>query len=205
MNKPIVLLGAGGHASVLLEILISQNREIIAVVAPDIHRKVFSRYQCFNEDDSIYEFDKDQVLLVNGIGFLSNGSTRKKLYEKFSEKNYSFETVVANQAVVSPTATINQGAQIMHGAIVQTGAFIGSNTIINTKASVDHDCIIGKHNHIAPSATLCGAVHTGNSVFIGAGTTLIQEVVVGDDAFVGAGAMVAKSLADNEKVYGYRS
>ena len=40
------------------------------------------------------------------------------------------------------------------GAIVQAGARVGEDTLINTGASVDHDCVVGPHVHVGPGVTL---------------------------------------------------
>ena len=66
--------------------------------------------------------------------------------------------------------------------------------VINTKASIDHDCIVGAHVHVAPGATLCGSVELDQNVFIGAGAVLIQGLHVGHDAVVGAGVTLTRNL-----------
>jgi len=46
--------------------------------------------------------------------------------------------------------------------------------MINTKSSIDHDCIIKNHTHVEPGVTLSGGVEIGNNILIGACATIIQ-------------------------------
>ncbi|PFG45500.1 sugar O-acyltransferase (sialic acid O-acetyltransferase NeuD family) [Vibrio sp. ES.051] len=205
--KPLIVIGGGGHASVLVDILRSQQRAILGVVSPDelTARAAFDGLSHWYQDDAILSFPSDEVKLINGIGALPHSKLRCRLNEYFLTHGYQFETVIAPAASVSPFATIEAGAQILTHAIVQAGAMIGSHSIINTGALVEHDCMIGEYNHIAPRATLCGQVQTEDHVFIGAGATVIQDVHLAEHALVGAGAVVTKHLTANTVCYSSRS
>jgi sugar O-acyltransferase (sialic acid O-acetyltransferase NeuD family) len=195
-QKPLILIGGGGHASVLADILIGQGREILAVISPDdiSSRAVFSGIPHFGQDEEVARFPPESVLLVNGIGMMPRSTFRKRINQKFLALGYSFETVIASDAKVSDFAKINSGVQILSGARVQTGSVVAEHTIINSGALIEHDCQIGAYNHIAPNATLCGEVRTAEDVYIGANSTLIQGVVLESQSIVGAGAILTKQL-----------
>jgi sugar O-acyltransferase (sialic acid O-acetyltransferase NeuD family) len=203
LSKPLLIIGAGGHASVLVDILRQQKREILGVVSPQIESKskVFDGIEHFKSDDDVLKFDNQSVNLVNGIGSLPGNHLRAVLFNKFKTLGYEFETVVANNAIVSDYAELAEGVQIFAGAIVQTNTSIGANTIINTGSIIDHDCIIGRHNHIAPGVTLSGHVSTSEYVHIGTGASVIQSVSIGGNSIVGAGATATKNIADNMVYY----
>lgn len=197
------MIGGGGHASVLTEILLTQGRDVLAVISPDdvSQRSVFKGITIIKTDGDILKFDKEKILLVNGIGMMPKSNFRQKMTEYFLSLGYQFETVIANSAFVSPSAQIEIGAQILPMAIIQTGASIGRHCIINTGALIEHDCCVGDYNHIAPKATLCGHVHTQDSVYVGASATIIQGISLGDEVIVGAGASVTKSLPSRTIAY----
>ena len=90
----------------------------------------------------------------------------------------------------------------MAGAVIQPGTRLGVNTIVNTRASIDHDCIIGDHVHIAPGAVLSGEVRVGNCSHIGCGATIVQGVKLGEATVIGAGAVVLKDVPDGTTVVG---
>ncbi|MCC4831111.1 acetyltransferase [Shewanella sp. 10N.7] len=201
--KPIVVIGGGGHASVLVDILRSQNREILAIICPnDIsERNVFSGIEHLRNDADVLNFSHENILLVNGIGMLPRSDLKQKLNQYYLCLGYKFATVIATSAQVSPFSTIESGVQIFAGAIIQAGVSICEHSVINSGVILEHDCKVGTYNHIAPRATLCGQVSTGNDVFIGAGATIIQNIEIEHRAIVGSGALVTKNLATNNIYY----
>lgn len=203
VNLPIVMIGGGGHASVLAEILLGQGRDIIAVVSPaDVsQRSVLKGITILEKDEDILKFHKDKVLLVNGIGMMPKSVFKQKINEYFLSLGYQFETIIAESAFISPFSKIETGVQILPMAIIQTGATVGRHSIINTGALVEHDCKIGAYNHIAPKATLCGQVETKENVYVGAGSTVIQGISIGCGAIVGAGASLTQSLEEKAIAY----
>ena len=92
----------------------------------------------------------------------------------------------------------------MQGAIIQSYACIGKHCIINTGASVDHDCVIEDYVHVSPHCTLCGNVSIGEGTWIGAGSVIIPGVKVGKWSVIGAGSVVIKDIPDNVVAVGYR-
>ena len=95
---------------------------------------------------------------------------------------------------------IAAGVQILAGAIVQTGCRIGENSLLNTAASADHDCVVAEHCHIAPGATLCGGVRLARGVLIGTKAAVIQEIAVGADTIIGAGVTLTRSISSDQVV-----
>lgn len=206
MNKPVYVVGSGGHAAVLIDELRRQSREIAALVAPSMPtRQILQKLKVILSDEEFFGSCLAPFDLVNGVGSLPGRNSRHDVYQFYNARGLCFSTVIAQSAVVSPFAKLGEGVQIMPGAIVQAGASVGEHTIINTGAVVEHDCVIGSHNHISPRATLCGHVTTGDFVHIGAGATLIQNVVVGSRAVVGAGAVACKDVNEGAILYPARS
>jgi sugar O-acyltransferase (sialic acid O-acetyltransferase NeuD family) len=201
------MIGGGGHASILMDMLMSQERDILAVISPDQidSRSVFSGIKHFTADEDIHCFSPKDVKLVNGIGVLPHSRFKRRINELYLDLGYVFETVVSEQSVVSKYAKLESGAQVFPGSIVQAGAVIGEHVVINSGAVIEHDCCIGAYSHIAPRATLCGSVETETDVYVGAGATVIQGVKIAKEAIVGAGATLTKNLMASEVAYPARS
>lgn len=201
MAKPLVMLGAGGHASVLAELLLTENRQIIAVVSPEPIKanSPLTGLKCIANDNKLLtSYSPEQVELVNGIGSIPGSNLRLKLFNYFSEKGYRFASVLSPQANISKYINLAEGVQVMKGALIQTNVSIGKNTIINTGVIVDHDCKIGCHNHIAPGAVLCGGVITAQQVHIGTGANVTQGISIGENAVVGAGVSIVRNVITNQ-------
>lgn len=195
MNKSVLLLGAGGHARVLIDLLLQQQVNIVGLVAPVIgDTPEFHNIEHFLSDDDVFQFDAAEIELVNAIGSIPNdNSLRQRLYEHFKQAGYIFRRITAPSAVVSQFAILHQGVQLLPGCIVNA-AEIKENSIVNTGAIIEHDVKIGRHCHIAPGAVICGGVIVSDNVHVGAGATIIQGIEVGEGAIIGAGSVVTKDV-----------
>lgn len=207
MNKPLVLIGAGGHASVLCDILLSQGHQIVGVISTDpiSSREMFVNVPHFYGDDQINQFDPDEVDLINGIGPQPNSSVREIIVQKYESYGFGFTSVISNKSIISSSATLDVGVQILHTSVVQVGAKVGAHTVVNTGAIVEHDCCIGEFSHLAPNAITCGGVIVGPQVFIGANATIFPGINVGRAAVVSAGAVVNDNVSASATVYSAKS
>lgn len=201
-----MMIGGGGHAAVLMDVLLRQGRQILAIISPDSvsQRTVFRGVPYLKNDEEISRFSPKEVKLVNGLGMLPKSLKRRNLNERLKRMGYGFEQVISPQASVSRYAELAEGAQILSGAIVQAGTFVGEGTILNSGVIIEHDCMIGRYSHIAPRATLCGEVIAQDNVFVGAGATVIQGLSLGESCVVGAGATIVNSLDSRHVAYNAR-
>jgi len=201
MNKPLIILGNGGHASVLTEILFAQDNKIIGFTTPAAEENHFgSAY--LGSDDVILQYNPTDIELVLGLGMLGPSSVREKIFNDFKGKGYYFKTLIHPSAIISPSVQLGEGVQILAGAIIQTGTVIADNTIVNTGAIIDHDGKIGAHVHIAPGTKISGAVQIGKSTHIGTGTTIIQSIEIGEGCLIGGGSVVVKNIKSHVKAFG---
>lgn len=199
--KPVIIIGNGGHSRVLIDTLQLQKREILGFVAPQEESNLI-QIPYLGNDENVLKYCPTEIELINAIGSVSNTNLRKDLFEYFKSKDYSFSNVIHPSAVISETVTLGEGIQVMAGAVIQPFSNIADNTIINTSSSVDHDCTIGKHCHIAPGTILSGGITVGEGTHIGTGSTVIQNVHIGKKVLIGAGSLILHHVADNKKVYG---
>tara|TARA_R110001592_G_scaffold79795_3_gene238373 strand:- start:985 stop:1626 length:642 start_codon:yes stop_codon:yes gene_type:complete len=199
MNDGVLLIGSGGHASVLLDMLIEQKINILGYVSPlpAVNQKLFSDFRWLKSDEDILLFDKLTIKLINGIGSLPGSTLRADFYSNYKKSGYSFATLVSKDASVSRFAILDEGVQVMRGAIIQTGTSIGYNSIVNTGSIIDHDCSIGSNNHIAPGVTVSGQVSSQVNVHVGTGASIIQAIKIGKNSIIGAGATITKNVEEN--------
>tara|TARA_B110000879_G_C11183395_1_gene519798 strand:- start:2661 stop:3305 length:645 start_codon:yes stop_codon:yes gene_type:complete len=207
MSRKIIMIGGGGHAKVLADILKQQRIDIYAVSSPKIDHDftLFEGLNFFLNDNEIYKFGPDEVYLVNGIGSIPGSTLREEFFQKFRKDQYDFLSIKSDFSLTSDYCDIGMGVQILPGAVINTDTKIGENCILNTGAIIEHDCILGASNHIAPGAMLSGGVSTGSSVHIGTGAVVIQGVSIGKNSIIGAGSVVTADVPANQIVYPSRS
>ncbi len=203
--RKIIILGGGGHAKVLIDIiLISTSYEIIGIIDPRIKE---SSEVCgvpvIGNDDMLSELYAQGIENVAiGIGSIRDNHNRKSLYRKIKQIGFYTPSLIHLRSIISKRSQVADGAQIMAGVIIGSDSLIGNNTIINTGAIIEHDCIINSHVHICSGVVISGGCNVEEGAFIGAGSIIIQGVKIGSNAVVAAGAVVINDVPDNTQVFG---
>lgn len=205
-KTPVIGLGAGGHARVVMEMLESSGLyEVAGLLDQDrsLHGSVVGGVSVLGDDELLGDMSGRGIgHFFVGLGSTGRMSPRRELFDKAVSAGLSPVSVVHRSAVVSPSASIGDGATIMAGAVINAAAIIGANVIVNTGAVIEHDCSLEDHVHVATGACLAGAVKVGGMTHIGAGATVIQNVTIGEGAIVGAGAVVISDVPDRALVVG---
>lgn len=202
MIRPVIIIGGGGHARVLLEALRGMSRSVLGYLAPSEAEGGCGGVDYLGNDDVVSKHPPESVLLVNGVGSIASQETRREVFLRFREMGYGFVTVVHPSAIIASDVWLGEGCQVMAGAVLQPGVRCDENVIINTRAGIDHDCHIGAHSHVSIGATLSGDVSIGCETHVGAGSTVIQGILVGKRCIVAAGAVVTRNVPDGDKVAG---
>jgi sugar O-acyltransferase (sialic acid O-acetyltransferase NeuD family) len=187
-EKSVIVLGAGGHARVVISTLQAAGWHVAAVYDDEV-----SKQGQMVQGVEIRGPVKGLDLPSNTRAVIAIGDN---LLRRAIASHFDFDWVSALHpaAWVDPSAKIEPGAVVCAGAVVQPGCHVGRHAIVNTLAGVDHDCRIGEFSHIAPGAHLAGCVIIGAGSLVGAGATVTPGVEVGEDSIVGAGAVLTRDL-----------
>jgi sugar O-acyltransferase (sialic acid O-acetyltransferase NeuD family) len=201
----VLLLGAGGHAAVVVEALRAQGVEPFGLLdaREDLHGTSVLGVAILGGDANLANLKSEGVThFVVTVGSVRASTVRQHLFEQAIATGFIPCTVTHPTALLSPSAVIEQGATVLARSVVNAGARVGANAIINTAAIVEHGCVVGAHAHVATGAILASGVHIGEGAHIGAGAVVRQLTHVGAGATVGAGAVVIETVGDGNLVIG---
>jgi len=191
----LVLLGAGGHAKVLLATLEAAGREVLEVLDDDP-----ARWGTSLLGRPISGPIDGNTLVPGHPAILGIGDNRVR--QRLADLDLSWAEVAHPTATVHSSVVMECGSVVFAGAVVQPEVTIGHHVIVNTGATVDHDCRLGDFAHIAPGCHLAGQVQVGEGALLGIGAAIVPGVSIGAWATVGAGAVVLHDVTAGSVVAG---
>lgn len=190
----MVLYGAGGHAKVIYDIILSNNLLLEYLVDDNPPSSFFHHLEVFMPSEDLL---KDRKVII-AVG---NAIAREKIVNKVSDI-CSFETLIHHSSFVSRFSELGDGTVVMPLVCVNAEVKIGKHCIINTGCVIEHECVIEDYVHLSPSVTLAGNITIKKGAQIGIGTRIIPGVTIGENAIVGAGTVVIKDIPAGATVVG---
>ncbi len=203
--KDIVIIGAGGHAKVVIDIIERQARYNIIGVIDKSHAKGEDvlGYEILGDEDVLHNMIQEYPSL-GGIIAIGDNFIRYKVYEKISISlpEFIFVSAVHPEASIGKDVFIGDGTVIMAGATVNTSCSIGRFCIINTNSSLDHDSVMEDFSSLAPNAVTGGNVKIGEFSAVGIGAVVAHNINIGRHTVIGTAAAVINDIADYSVAYG---
>ena len=202
MREKIVLIGGGGHAKVIIELIKSQKMYDIIGICDNQKSKVLD-IPIIGTDEylpELYQQGVKQAFIC--IGSIGNPKKRWDLYKNLKKIGYQLPCLIHPSAIVSSRVTLGEGTCVMPGAIINVDTHIGRMGIINTGSIVEHDCQIDDNVHISPGACLCGGVKIGQHTHIGAKAVVNQGITITNHVIVGSGSVVINDVLTQSIIVG---
>jgi UDP-perosamine 4-acetyltransferase len=188
-----VVVGAGGHASVVIEAVRAVGRlMLVGIVDPNPAARELLGIPVLGGDECLPAVRREGVELA--IIAVGDNRRRQAISDTVRAQGFALPPVLHPAAFLSPSAVVGPGAVVMARAVVGTRARVGALAIINTGAIVEHDNEIGIAAHVAPGVTLAGLVHVGDRALVGVGSAVRPGIRIGADAIVGAGSAVVSDV-----------
>lgn len=195
MGSSIAILGCGGHAKVVAEIVVRQFSNITFFDDKYSKGEMFFAGAVGGTIDSYFECMSSFDAVVVAIG---DNAIRRELYDRLKEREASFPAIIHPSALISPSATIGNGSVILSGAVIGPDAVVGNGAIVNHKASIDHDCTLGDFAHASAGVSLGGATKVGGEALLGLNVSTRPAVEIGERATVGVGSAVICDIPSGE-------
>lgn len=201
-RKPILLIGAGGHARACIDVIEQDGAFQIAGLIgleDEVGTKVYN-YPVIGIDSDISELARDYQYALVCIGQIKSPEKRIHYYQLLKKNGFIIPTILSPKAYVSPHTSIGMGTIVMHGAIINAGAIVGANCIINSQSLVEHDVTVADHCHVATAASINSSVNIGEGTFIGSGSSIKQCLNIGERCLIGLGQNVFKDCQSETKM-----
>lgn len=194
----VIMFGAGGHASVVIDAVRAcgvEGPQQIVDDNPRLHGRLLMGIPVIGREDLPGTPSRFHVAIGGNL-------QRERIAAEMMACGHSLITVIHPRAALASGLQLGDGCFIAALGLVAPGAQLGCGCIVNHGAVVDHDCVVGDWVHLAPNVTLCGGVVVGRGATIGAGAVVQPGVVIGAGAIVGSGAVVTRNVPDGMVVVG---
>ena len=187
--RRVVVIGAGGHAKVVIATLQAAGFAVAALLDDDPARAGSVLLGVEVQGTTADLLRVERVPAVIAVG---DNRSRREIAGRLA--GLEWLSVVHPAAFVHPSVRLGPGTIVFAGCVIQPDTILGSHVIVNTGARVDHDCLIEDFVHLAPGTLLAGGVTVREGALLGVGSAAIPGVTVGPWTTVGAGGVVIDDL-----------
>lgn len=189
--KKIILIGGGGHALSVLEMI--EDQSIFAGYVDLQPNEEMTIPYLGNDDVVLKKYSPSEYEVHHALVYTKdvNLRLRKHIIQRYAE--YKLATLRAVSSIITNKSSIGDGAGIFHGAVLNKSC-IGNNCIINTGAVIEHNSLLGNNVFVGPNATICGNAKIGDNVLIGAGAIIRDGISICKDVVIGMGSVVVKNI-----------
>lgn len=203
--EKIILIGAGGHAMIMVDIINEMNKyEIVGITTNNPEQNTyFEGIPIIGDDNVLLHYKQKGITSVAiGVGGFVNNNLRRKIYTHLKSLGFTIIQAIHPNTVISKTAILGEGITIFPGVIINPHVRVGNNVIIATGSTIDHESEIENHTLISAGVTIGGYSRVKEGALIALGAKIISGVEVGKNALVAAGAVVVSDIPDDSQVFG---
>jgi UDP-perosamine 4-acetyltransferase len=199
-SGPVIVIGAGGHAKVVVEALRAMGYAVTGLVAPAPKGTTLLGVPVLGDDGVLPRLRAEGIAdAALGVG---DNRARGALAERLLALGFNLPPVLHPAAWISPSSGLSPGVVVLQGAGVSAETRFGRAALINSGAIVEHDSEIEEAAHVAPGCALGGHVRVGARTLVGIGSAVRPGVVIGADVVVGAGSVVVGDVPAGATVMG---
>jgi len=191
MKRDLIILGAGGHGKVTVDIAKKMGKwGAIHFLDDDNTKNEVLGIKIIGKTADWIHYVKNYDLFV-AIG---NNTIRKNIITQIEKKRANLARLIHPSAIIAEQVEIGYGTVVMAGCVINSCTKIAKGCIINTSSSIDHDNSIGEYVHISPGVHIAGNVNIGALSWLGIGSTIINNIEITSNCTIGAGAVVTNNI-----------
>jgi len=196
---PLVIFGSGGHAVSVANIALTIGYKIEGFIDKSKAGFNLLGYKILGNISELQKIEALSFAIAVGDNF-----ARESVYKDLVSEipNLCFPPLVHPSAIISFFSVIGEGTIVMPKAVIGPNSKVGKFCLINTQASIDHDCSMLDYSSLAPGAITGGMVKIGLRSALSIGAKVKHGLNIGDDCVIGANSYLNEDLPNNQVAYG---
>lgn len=204
-KRNIIIIGSGGHASVVIDIVEKVGDHTIIGLIDSFRTKgnKVMGYEILGDVEDLPGLSESSGTFDLCIAVGDNWQ-RHLLYEKVVTllDDVDLPAIIHPSAQIARSVKMGRGVVVMAGVVINSRTTIGDLSILNTNSGIDHDCELRHYGSLAPGVVCGGNVSIGAFSAIGIGSTVSHGMSIGDHVVIGAGSLVLKDCEPHHVYYG---
>ena len=204
--QKVVIIGAGDHGRGTLEILREASRhgsapEVVGFLddSPVRRGALVGGLPVLGGLEWVSAEPQPDLGYVIGI---ADTRAKQRIAQRLSDRPITYVSAVHPSLITASGVRIAPGAIINAGVAIAYDAVIEEHTTVNLHSTIGHDCVVGRCSTVAPGANIAGRVRLGEGCDIGVNATIGKGLDIGEWSSVGPGAVVVRSVAAGQHVFG---
>lgn len=199
MPKKLIVIGAGGHGKVIIDIALKMNTwNQICFLDDSTPVQINGVFPVVGRVNEALNHKNDADFFV-AIG---SNVTRRRIHEWLENHRCHIATLIHPSAILANDVVIGVGSVVMANVVINSSTIVKKGCIINTSSSIDHDNIIGQFVHVSPGVRIAGGVEVGDDTWLGIGSITSNNVTICEHCIIGAGAVVINDIKVSGKYVG---
>lgn len=201
----VLVIGASGHAKVVLDIFEKEARHKVVGLLDDFKpaETNWYGYSVLGRVADVVrlasEQQVDSVCVAIGDNWIRSQIVMRL---KTLAPELTFVSAVHPSAQIARGVSLGVGSVVMPGVAINSDSTIGEFAILNTNSSLDHDSRLGAFASLAPRTATGGNVSIGDFSAIGIGAVILHGRSIGQHSVIGAGAVVTRDIGECAVAYG---
>ncbi len=206
---PVVILGAGGFAVMVHEML-SARQDVLVLGSTDKALGLSERsvgegvnLRILGDDEIVPELAEQhpglRAVIALGPDLMD---VRARLIRMLDRAGIEPIRAVHPRAAVSSLAGLGAGTVVSAGAVVSAGSQVDRHCVITIGASIDHDARLGANVFVGQGARIASYAELHDNVVVEMGASVNSRVSIGEGARVTGGAFVNTDVPDHAVVVG---
>ena len=204
--KPVVIIGAGGFAREVLDVIdaVNQDGPQYEVLGYIVDPQFGSPGTLINEKPVLGGFDwlsnaSKDILAICGVGLSHH---RYQLVRRAEAVKCRFFSVIHPGAVLTRWIQLGEGVVITAGSVLTNQIRLGNHVQVNLDCTVGHDAILEDFVTLAPGVHISGNVTLREGAYVGTGCNVIEDIEIGKWSTIGAGSAVVRDVPANATAVG---
>jgi sugar O-acyltransferase (sialic acid O-acetyltransferase NeuD family) len=201
MTNSLVIYGASGQARVVIDLAHSQGFKIEYIIDEMnlIDSKCYFGIKVVKKIIDIKKIYNHSYSIAVGDNYI-----RRNIYNKIKKMfgDLHYPVISHTTSHISKSAKIGQGTVIMPLSVIGSYTSVENFCIINTKAAIDHDCLMEKFSSLGPGVVIGGGVNIGTGTAICIGSVVKNHINISSNCVLGANSFLNKNLPKNVVAYG---